>query len=91
MRGVRDDLKKLSDGNEQRLKGLEVGKLDRTEANRLQSESLAAHADFEKRIRLLEDDSKVAKAQLRTWLAVGGSILAVAQVLVQVVLNYFFK
>lgn len=64
MKGVRNDIKNISDGNNSRLLLLEQGKLDRTEANRLQSEGLSVHVDHEARIRRLE---------AWRWLTLGGS------------------
>lgn len=91
MRGVRIDLKRLSDGNDQRLTVLEAGKLDRTEYNRLQADSLTLHTDFEKRLRTLEDDSKIFKTQIKVWLAVAGSTLGIGQIAIQLAINYFLK
>lgn len=64
MRGVRNDMKSISDGNNSRLLLLEQGKLDRTEANRLQSEALSVHTDQESRLRRVE---------AWRWITLGGS------------------
>lgn len=77
MKGVRADIKNLSDGNNARLTLLEQGKLDRTEANRLQSESLDFHTKIETRvlshekaIGQLEDDAIIRQTEIKTLVKV---------------------
>lgn len=51
---LRQDVKDMRDNTQARLALVENGKLDRTEANRLQAEALDVHADFETRLRFIE-------------------------------------
>lgn len=48
------EIASMRDNTLSRLAIVEQGKLDRTEANRLQSESMAVHNDHEIRIRFIE-------------------------------------
>lgn len=90
MRGVRSDMKNISDGNNSRLLLLEQGKLDRTEFNRLQSESLNVHTDHETRIRGMEKGIDTLSTQFKTWLIAGGVLLTVIQIVVQILLAVVF-
>lgn len=86
MKGVRADIKNLSDGNNARLTLLEQGKLDRTEANRLQSESLTVHANLDKRLKYteekidtLETDAVMKETQTKTVIKLLAAGFAVVQ------------
>lgn len=83
MKGVRGDIQDLSDGNNVRLTLLEQGKLDRTEANRLQSESLDVHTKLDTRITTLEESDR--KTSKYFWLigTLAGSIGAVFLAVIQ--------
>lgn len=72
--GVVADIKDMKDSTLSRLAMVEAGKLDRTEANRLQAEAMEIHGDHETRLRFVER---------YMWLALGG--LAV----IEFALNYF--
>lgn len=89
MRGVIEDIKRLSDNNELRLKALELGKLDKKDADIFKEQALETKDQMEARLRALEDDNKISKAQMKTYLAIGGSALAFAQVIIQMALNFF--
>lgn len=54
MEGVERAIGDLSQNMATRLSKVESEKLDRTEANRLQSEAMSVHADHETRIRFIE-------------------------------------
>lgn len=92
MKGVRADIKNLSDGNNARLTLLEQGKLDRTEANRLQSESLDFHTKIENRVNShekaigsLEDDAIIRQTEIKTLVKVWSA----ASILINLIIAVF--
>lgn len=71
---LRTDVRELRDNTSTRLATVEMGKLDRTEANRLLADQLTTNNDHETRLRFIER---------YMWLAIGALTVA------QFALNYF--
>lgn len=95
MKGVRTDIRNLSDGNNARLTLLEQGKLDRTEANRLQSESLDFHKKIEirvdtheKAIGQLEDDAIIRQTEIKTLVKVWSAASILINLLIAIFAVY---
>lgn len=86
------DLREMKDGLNERMKSLEQTKLDRTEANRLQSESLDFHVEIKKRvnghdeaIEELQTDAVIRDTETKTLIKVA----AAANILIQLVIAIF--
>lgn len=95
MKGVRADIKNLSDGNNARLTLLEQGKLDRTEANRMQSESLDFHTKLETRVNShekaigqLEDNAIIRQTEIKTLVKVWSAASILINLLIAVFAVY---
>lgn len=91
---VQDDIKEIKDGTQAKLRELEVDKLSRADAIRIQvsnderfnalGERVTAN---EKAIKSLHDSRIEYRVQLRTWLTVGGVALTVFQIALAVYLH----
>lgn len=86
------DLKEMKDGINERMKTLELGKLDRTEANRMQSDSLDFHVKIEKRvndhdetIEELQTDAVIRATEMKTLI----KMAAAANIFIQLIIAIF--
>lgn len=71
---LRSDVRELRDNTTARLTVVEAGKLDRSEASRVQAEQSMVNVDHETRLRFIEK---------YMWLAIGALTVA------QLAINYF--
>ncbi len=83
--GVVADIKDMRDSTLSRLSKVEAEKLDRTEANRLQSEALEVHTDHEERLRVIEENQTTFRAQVKTY----GASAVIALGIIEFLLNFF--
>lgn len=84
MEDMQKAMQELRDSTAVRLTNVENNKIDRTEVNRLQSESLAVHTDHEARISAIEVKTASFQSKVTTWGLAGIAALGI----VEFVLNY---
>lgn len=91
---IRGDIKELKDNLASRVTALEVDKIGRFEASKMQEESLTVHTDHEKRIRDIEKDADTLdkrQSNFQTKVVTWGAAAIVVIGIVEFGLSIYFK
>ena len=90
---IRVDLKDLKDGLASRVTALEVDKIGRMEAVKMQTDALTVHNDHETRLRTLEkgiDNLDKITSSFQSKVITWGSASIVALGIIEFVISFFF-